>query len=214
MEKKYDLDILLDDIQSGFEELADNVKASNKAKRENKYKLIILQMLIKLALAYSGEEYGDDEKLRRDIETKLNRNELLSGFLFFLSQNPQFDYSWNYMRKQKSSYADFLVDVIRFLNNVVTDVKALAGEATEEKDIHVVMNELFYVELGNVEPYVKTRLKWDEFQRMAIVKKEYSVSVCKKDNTLATGNRKDAETIIKLKAKALERLANSKKCTK
>ena len=214
MEKKYDLDILLDDIQSGFEELADNVKASNKAKRENKHKLIIMQMLIKLALAYSGEEYGDDENLRRDIKTKLNGNELLSGFLFFLSQNPQFDYSWNYMRKQKSSYADFLVDVIRFLNNVVTDVKALAGEATEEKDIHVVMNELFYVELGNVEPYVKTRLKWDEFQRMAIVKKEYSVSVCKKDNTLATGNRKDAETIIKLKAKALERLANSKKCTK
>lgn len=214
MEKKYDLDILLDEIQRGFEELADDMNACEKAKRENKHKLIIMQMLIKLAQVYSGEEYSDDEKLRRGIETKLNGNELLSGFLFFVSQNPQFDYSWTYMRKRKSSYVGFLFDAIRFLNDVVTDMTALAGEATEEEDIHVVMNELFYVDLGNVEPYVKIQLKWDNFQRIATVKKEYSISVCMKDNALATGNRKDAETIMRLKARALERLTNSKKGAK
>ena len=214
MEKKYDLDTLLDDIQSDYLELADDVKASDKAQRENGHKLIIIQVLIKLVQAYGGEEYGNDEKLRRDIETKLNGNELLSGFLFFVSQNPQFDYSWNYMRKRKSSYAGFLVDAIRFLNNLVTDVNVLAGEATEEKDIHVVMNELFDVELGNVKPYVKTKLKWENFQHIATVNKDYSVSVCKKENVLATGNRKDAGTITRLKAKALERLTNSQKCTK
>lgn len=214
MEKKYDLDTLLEDIQSSFVKLADDAKASDKAKLENKHKLIIMQMLINLAQEYCGEEYGDDEKLSRDIDSKLNRNELLSGFLFFVSQNPQFDYSWSYMRKRKSSYADYLVDAIRFMYNVVADVNVLAREATEEKEIHVVMNELFEVELGNVEPYVKTQLKWENFQRIATVKKEYSVSVYKKDNALATGNRKDSGTIARLKAKALERLTNSRKDTK
>ena len=214
MEQKYNLDNLLDDIQNGFEDLADDVKASDKAKRESKHKLIIIQMLTKLAQTYGGEEYNDDEKLRRDIVMKLNLDELLSGFMFFVSQNTQFDYSWNYMRKRKVSYADFLVNAIRFLNNVVMDVNVLAGEATEEKEIHVVINELIDVELSAVEPYVKARLKSENFQRIVTVKIEYSISVCKKDNVLAIGNRKDIGTVTKLKAKAMERLANSKKRTK
>ena len=112
------------------------------------------------------------------------------------------------------SYADFLVNAIRFLNNVVMDVNVLAGEATEEKEIHVVINELIDVELSAVEPYVKARLKSENFQRIVTVKIEYSISVCKKDNVLAIGNRKDIGTVTKLKAKAMERLANSKKRTK
>lgn len=211
MEQKYNLDSLLDDIQSGFEDLAGEAKSSDKAKRENKYKLIIIQMLAQLAQTYGCEEYDDDEKLRRSVVTKLNLDEVLSGFLFFVSQNPQFDYSWSYMRKQKSRYAEFLVDAIRFMNNVVADVNALAGEATDEKEIHVVMNELFDVELGNVEPFVKTKLKWENLQRMTTIKKDYIVSVCKKDNALATGIRKEAEDVVRLKEKALTRLVNSRK---
>lgn len=214
MEQKYSLEALLDDIQNNFEEHADDVKANDKVKRENKHKLIIIQMLAKLAQTYGGEEYNDDEKLSRDIVTKLNLDEMLSGFLFFVSQNPQFDYSWSYMRKHKSSYAAFLVDAIRFMNYVIADVNVLAGEATEEKEIYVVMNDLFKVELGNVEPYVKTQLKWENFQYMATVKKEYSISVYKKDIALATGNRIDSGTIARLKTKALKRLTNSSKDTK
>jgi hypothetical protein len=214
MKQKYNHDTLLDDIHGGFEEMVVNVKASDKAKRENKHKLLIMQMLIKLAQVYSGEEYDDDVKLCRDIETKLNGNELLSGFLFFVSLNPQFDYSWNYMRKRKLSYADFLVDAIRFMNNVVADINVLAEDVTNEKDIHVVMDDLFDVELGNMEPYVKTKFKWENLHNMVAVKKEYSIRVCKKDNALATGSREDVGTVTTLKALALRRLANSKESTK
>ena len=214
MEQKYNHDTLLDDIQGGFEDMVADVKASDKAKREDKHKLIIMQMLIKLSQAYGGEEYGDDVKLCRDIKTKLNGNELLSGFLFFVSLNPQFDYSWNYMRKRKMSYADFLVDAIRFMNNVVADINVLAEDATNEKDIHVVMNELLDIELGNVAPYVKTKFKWENFQHIVAVKKEYSISVCIKDNALATGSREGVGTVRMLKAIAMKRLANSKKSMK
>lgn len=214
MEQKYNLDNLLDDIQGGFEDMVVDVKASDKVKREDKHKLIIMQMLIKLAQAYSGEEYGDDVKLCRDINTKLNGNELLSGFLFFVSLNPQFDYSWNYMRKRKLSYADFLVDAIRFINNVLADINVLAEDATNEKDIHVVMNELLDIELGNVAPYVKTKFKWENLQHLVAVKKDYCISVCIKDNALATGSREDVGTVRVLKAIAMKRLVNSKKRTK
>lgn len=214
MRQKYNHDTLLDDIQGGLEDIVGDVKASDKAKRENKHKLIIMQMLIKLAQAYSGEEYSDDVKLCREIETKLNGNELLSGFLFFVSLNPQFDYSWNYMRKRKLSYADFLVDTIRFMNNVIADVNVLAENPTNEKGIHVVMNELFDIELGNVAPYVKSNFKWENLQLIMTVKKEYSISVCIKDNALATGSREDVGTVRMLKAIAMKQLANSKKSKK
>lgn len=210
MDQKYSLEALLDDIQNGFEKLCDDVKANDNAKRENKHKLIIIQMLAKLAQTYGGEEYNDDEKLRRVIVTNLNLDEILSGFLFFVSQNPQFDYSWNYMRKRKVSYADFLVEGIRFLNNVVADVNVLAGESTEEEGMHVLINELLDIELVNVEPYVKTSIKWENLQCIVTVKKDYNISVYKRDNALATADRKDAETVAKLKAKAMERLANQK----
>lgn len=214
MKRKYNHDTLLDDIQGGFEDMVGDVKASNKAKREDKNKLIIMQMLIKLAQAYSGEEYRDDVKLCRDIETKLNGNELLSGFLFFVSLNPQFDYSWNYMRKRKLNYADFLVDAIRFINNVIADVNVLTENPTNEEGIHVVMNELFDIELCNVEPYVKSNFKWENLKHIVAVKKEYNICVCKKDNTLATCSREDSGTITTLKAIALKRLAKSKESTK
>lgn len=214
MREKYNLDTLLDDIQNGFKELAENEKAGDKAKREGADKLIIMQVLIKLAQVFSGNEYKNDEKLRRDIVTKLNGNELLSGFLFFISLNPQFDYSWSYMRKRKLGYADYLVDVIRFINNVVADVNVLAEEATEENEIHVMINELFDVELSDVGRYVKTKVKWENFQYMASVKKEYTISVCRENLALATGNRVDTETVIKLKTKAIKRLANSQIITK
>lgn len=214
MKRKYNHDTLLDDIQGGFEDMVGDVKASNKAKREDKNKLIIMQMLIKLAQAYSGEEYRDDVKLCRDIETKLNGNELLSGFLFFVSLNPQFDYSWNYMRKRKLNYADFLVDAIRFINNVIADVNVLTENPTNEEGIHVVMNELFDIELCNVEPYVKSNFKWENLRHIVAVKKEYNICVCKKDNTLATCSREDSGTITTLKAIALKRLAKSKESTK
>lgn len=214
MKRKYNHDTLLDDIQGGFEDMVGNVKASNKAKREDKNKLIIMQMLIKLAQTYSGEDYRDDVKLCQDIKTKLNGNELLSGFLFFVSLNPQFDYSWNYMRKRKLNYADFLVDAIRFINNVIADVNVLAENPTNEEGIHVVMNELFDIELCNVEPYVKSNFKWENLKHIVAVKNEYSICVCKKDNALATGSREDAGTITTLKTIALKRLAKSKKSTK
>lgn len=214
MKRKYNHDTLLDDIQGGFEDMVGDVKASNKAKREDKNKLIIMQMLIKLAQAYSGEEYRDDVKLCRDIEIKLNGNELLSGFLFFVSLNPQFDYSWNYMRKRKLNYADFLVDAIRFINNVIADVNVLTENPTNEEGIHVLMNELFDIELCNVEPYVKSNFKWENLKHIVAVKKEYNICVCKKDNTLATCSREDSGTITTLKAIALKRLVRSKESTK
>lgn len=214
MKRKYNHDTLLDDIQGGFEDMVGDVKASNKAKLEDKNKLIIMQMLIKLAQAYSGEEYRDDVKLCQDIEIKLNGNELLSGFLFFVSLNPQFDYSWNYMRKRKLNYADFLVDAIRFINNVIADINVLTENPMNEEGIHVLMNELFDIELCNVEPYVKSNFKWENLKHILAVKKEYNICVCKKDDTLAICSRKDSGTITTLKAIALKRLAKSKESTK
>lgn len=211
MEQKYTLDTLLDDIQNSLDEGGEDGIIKDKVERESRYKLIVVQMFLKLVQEYGGKEYADDEKLYRCIEAKLNGDDLLSGFLFFVSQNPQFDYSWNYLRKRKKGYIQYIVDTIRFLNNVVADINVLAKEAMTEKDIHVLIHELFDVALSDEEPYVKTTIRWESFQRIAMVNKEYSIRVNQRDNALATGNRKEAEDVKHLKEKALNRLANSLK---
>lgn len=187
----YSLEMLLNDIQDYLD--ADNGEdiADGEAKREQGHKLIVMQMLLFFAMLYRGEDYSDDMKLLNAITVKVDNDELLSGFLFYISRNPQFDYSWSYMRKRKSSYIAFLAVAVRFLNNVVADINNLAGKPRMGNDIHVVFNDVIDVAFTTGFPLVKASLLWENFNHLAMVKKDYSVSVKRKDNVLIAGTRKE-----------------------
>ena len=56
----YTLNLLLKDIQDAA--IGDNEgEVDERAQREYQDKLIVMQMLIKLAVAYSGKEYENEE---------------------------------------------------------------------------------------------------------------------------------------------------------
>ncbi|MBR4911566.1 MAG: hypothetical protein IKZ54_01830 [Bacteroidales bacterium] len=204
---EYTFDMLWNDIQdNNLEEDVEGAAPKDNAAREYRHKRMVMQMLIYFAATYSSEEYNDDDKLENAIEVKVTNDELLSGYLFHVSQNPQFDYSWNYMRKRKNSYSKFLMEAVRFLNNVITDINKLAVKPFVHTDVHVVFDDIFDVVLMNEKPYVKTNLLWENFYKVATVKKNYNMGVKAKDCLLVAGSRKKPSDAEKLIDAALEKV--------
>ena len=195
----YTFQMLLDDIQESVVINDEEAQSDDKASREQQSKLIVLQMLIDRANDYNDESHRDDEKLRDAIDVKVNNDVHLTGFVFYISQNPQFDYSWNYLRKRESSYKEFLVESVRFLDNVLSDINMLARKTRTTKDVHVVMNDIIDVSLTEEKPFVKASILWENFHRIATLKRDYNFTVKSKECILMTGRRKkssDAEKII------------------
>ena len=210
----YTFDMLFNDIQADSTdgiEIPESVYMSN---REYKSKLIVVQMLLCLADLYKAENYNSNEKLRNAIEIKVDGDEQLSGYMFFVSQNPQFNYSWNYMRKCRTNYIEFLVNSIRFLNNVLVDINLLTGKSWPGNNIHVVFHDILDVELTSEVPFVKSRLLWENFYHLVTVKSDYDIIVKANETLLTASNRKEPSDIKKLIDSVFEMVNNkSKKIT-
>lgn len=210
----YSFDMLRNDILTAPTEDNEKLETGDKYLREYQSKLIVAQMLSYLAESYETENYKDNELLRNAIETKVDGDEQLSGFLFFVSQNPQFDYSWNYMRKCRTNYIEFLVNSIRFLNNVLVDINLLTGKPWPRNNIHVVFHNILDVELTSEEPFVKARLLWENFYHLVTVKSDYDIIVKANDTLLKASGRKEPSDMKKLIDSVFEMVNNeSKKIT-
>lgn len=210
----YSFDMLRNDILTAPTEDNEKLETGDKYLREYQSKLIVAQMLSYLAESYETENYKDNELLRNAIETKVDGDEQLSGFLFFVSQNPQFDYSWNYMRKCRTNYIEFLVNSIRFLNNVLVDINLLTGKLWSGNNIHVVFHNILDVELTSEEPFVKARLLWENFYHLVTVKSDYDIIVKANDTLLKASGRKEPSDMKKLIDSVFEMVNNeSKKIT-
>lgn len=196
---EYTFDMLLNDMLDNSDENPKESDANDRVEREYQHKRTVMQMLIYFAALFSSEEYNDDDKLGSAIAVKVNADELLSGYLFHVSQNPQFEYSWNYLRKRKNSYCKFLVEGVRFLNNVMADINMLSHKTCVVPDVHVVFDDIFDVALINEKTYVKTSVLWENFNRVATLKRSYNISVKVKECLLVAGSRivlSDTERII------------------
>lgn len=149
-------------------------------------------------LAELAKEISNNTNYISAVKCKLNQNEILSGYMFFVSQNPQFNYSWNYMRKCKTEYGKFLINAVVFLNQVIEDINLIAGKMIQKDDIHVVFNDLIDIECLKEFPYVRSRLIWDNFNRIIKSKEEYEIKVKVKNFILIVGRRKEIKDTEKI----------------
>ena len=190
----YSCQMMLNDIQ---ESLLRGKQDTLADEREQQSKLIVLQMLVDKANKYINDRHRDDESLRNAIEIEVN-NDHLAGYIFFISQNPQFDHSWNYLRKQVKNYLDFLVNGIRFLENILLDINMLLGKSRSLQGIHVVMNDIIDVHFNEDKPCVKVFVLWENFHKIATVRRYYNFTVKTNDCILMAGRREKASDAEKL----------------
>lgn len=205
--KKYSFIDLLSDIIKSAVGNEEDAQDGEKAKRERLHKLNVVQMLIDLAINNDDEGHQEDGKLRNAINVKVNGDVFLSSYIFYVSHNPQFDYSWNYLRKKENCYKEFLFEGINFLRNMLDDINMLADKPRNEQNIHVVFNDLFDVYLIDKKPFVKTEVLWENFPQLVLTRKNYHLTVKCKECFLVTGLRKeaaDAEKLIDATMKMIE----------
>lgn len=195
----YTLDHFLNDINSSSVNYSENDGCEST--REHKSKVIVIQMLAELA-----KEINNNVNYNVAVERKLNQDEILSGYMFFVSQNPQFDYSWNYMRKCKTEYGKFLINTVVFLNQVIVDINLIAEKMIQTDDLHVVFNDLIDVECIKEFPYVRSRLIWDNFNKIIRSKKDYEIKVKEKNFILIVGKRKEKKDTEKIISSVFDKL--------
>lgn len=207
--EKYTLNTLLNDMLETAIGVNEG-EVDERAIRDYQDNLIIMQMLIRCASIYSGKEYENEEKLKNAIDVVLKGDDQLSGYMFFVSQNPQFNYTWSYMRKRRDRFGEYLAETIRFLNNVVEDINLLANMPREGEEMHVVFGDLIDVDLLVGTPSVRSSVLWKNLYRVAAVKSVYNVSVKMNENVLVAGIRKECTDMRKLMDMVLEMINKSK----
>lgn len=206
---KYTFGELIDDILISADCSDDEAQDAEIARRERLSKRIVVQMLIDLANYFNDDSHQEGEKLRNAIDVRVKGDSFLSAYIFYVTQNPQFDYSWNYLRKKENSYEDFLFEGILFLRNMLVDINMLAGKPRDMQNMHIVFNDIFDVFLTPEKPFVKTNMLWENFHRLATVKRNYHLTVKCKECILVTGTRKIATDAEKLIDTALDMLGSN-----
>lgn len=181
---------LFEDIQTTPEECTKDTPEGEKAHRDFRHKLKVLQSIFDMNLPLYDFEKDNMDDIKEALEVYVDGNELLFGYTFFLSSNTNFDYSWNYLRKQMDKYVDFFFEAYKFISYVLADINAMKTDLCKNKDLHIELNELFDVTFIDDKPFVKTIISWENFNQINKVKNGYYMSVKIGTTTLLTCYRK------------------------
>lgn len=207
----YSKDLFFDNLLSEPEYFENNPKRE-LLERDYKHKIKVLQTILFLelpSLLQSGDECKMEENKKR-IEAKVESDELLFGYIFHVSSNPEFDYTWNYMRKQFDKYVEFLFGAKRFFEFVYRDINILADVLKEKKNLHIVFNGLIDVSYNDENPNIISKILWDKFYNITNVNNNYMVSVMVGESSLIVCDCHYKDEPDKLYKKVMGAISNFK----
>lgn len=207
-EGKYTLERLLNDILDSSNENCSENDNDNKATREHRAKKVVIQMLIEQADAYRSDIYKNAEKLSTALDVKVKEDKWMSGYMFYVSQNPNYDYSWNYMRRQVGGYVEFLCNAVRFFTNVIDDINATADRLIGKKNVQVIFSDIIEVAPTQEGTCLKARLIWEKFNTVASFNPVYQITVKVKEVVLMIGTRNGSTDAAELIEKAIKLFDN------
>ncbi len=182
-------EMFFDDLLSVPEDVENTTEEQESLKRDFIYKRKVLQAILSLEVPGSTLNGDEDREMKGKeiIESKIDDDELLFGYTFYVSSNPEFKYNWNYMRKQLDDkyYVDFLFNVKRFFYFVFRDINVLADVLRGIKEAHVVFDGFVDIAFSDDTPRVRAKILWEHFHNIANVGcANYMVSVMIKETTL------------------------------
>lgn len=204
---------LFEDIQTTPEECVKDTPEGERARRNFVHKLKVLQTIFDTKLPLYDFEKDNMDDIKEALEVYVDGNELLFGYTFFLSSNTNFDYSWNYLRKQMDKYIDFFSGAYKFISYVLADINAMKIDLQGNENLHIEFNELFDVVFIDDKPFVKTIINWKNFYQINNVKNGYYISVKINEATLLTCYRKYSNDLDPFFGGVKQLLASWKKQT-
>lgn len=193
----YTLEKLRSDVCAQYDEELE--KAGEEKMRDKLLKLRVILHFIDIATSVADEKEED----RCDvIRLKLSQNDALFGYTCFLSSNTQFDYSWNYQRKQWEKYVENLGAITRFLLYFVSIVILLQSRYNEFCTLDFSFANFFRVSFGEKTQIAKTTVLWENLEQIFMVQRGFSVSAIDKQVILLA-------SFCKYEEKTVERFLDS-----
>lgn len=208
----YTMLMLLTDVQKLPDIREDD--CNNEKYRDLQYYFKTIQCIIDLNAPIIDFENDNTELIRESINNKIICNEELFGFTYFISSNPNFDYSWYYLRRKINDFQIFLFDVHTFFCMVLKDINKIILRQSEFKDVHFIFHDLLDVKIIDSPPFVHSTINWEKFNQITKVKKGYFITAIYDEDTLLSFSRnKNAQIDLFLDNLSKIRQLNNKSST-
>jgi hypothetical protein len=170
---KYSLTRLYEDITRQYSDECSTDDESQQ--RDELLELSVLVHMISVAQEVASlKEVQRREAIRSNIV--LAQNNILIGYTCFLSSNAQFNYSWNYLRKQLDKYAYVLNSVVSFLLDTTALIDYIQSKMEDLRGIRIVLADLFEISFEELSAVVRVNIIWQNFEKIFSVQNGYTIS--------------------------------------
>lgn len=168
----YTLDKLQADICAQYD--AENKSDGEDKMRDKLLKLRVLQHLINIASIVA--DYKEQEDICDRIKLELTKIDALFGYTCFMASNSQFDYSWNYQRKQWDNYVNVLGNISVFILRLVSWINKLQIDYLEYADFNFIFANIFVVSLDAPTGTAKVNAIWGNIEQLFSIERGCSIS--------------------------------------
>lgn len=173
---------LSEDIQKNQEERS---KVAPDQCAQDRYKLKVFDFMCNFGVAQNKEGSNYPGINRDKIEQLVEDDKYLFSYTFFLSSIPAYNYTWTYQRQSIDRFIEFIYQACRFIHYVVADIRVIQSNYSINGKISIEFHDLFEVKFGE-NPAITTIMNWENFHRIADVKRGYYVSIKCEDTRART----------------------------
>lgn len=167
----YTIEQLCQDISR---QLQKEVETSKASMRDAENKLKVIFYIISMAQKVDNNKDYDQENV---INSELNNDNSLFAYTFYVASHSQFDYSWNYLRKQWTEFETRLNGACAFVLDMIEKANKLLVHLTELSVDSFVFADIFVLNIDKETNCPYMEIQWEALNNIFQLSKGYYLSV-------------------------------------
>lgn len=196
METNHDIEKPIYTIEQLYQDISCQAEKEeesfNDSVRDARHKLKVISYIISMAQMIDNNK---DYDLENVINNELNNDSSLFAYTFYVASRSQFDYSWNYLRKQWLEYETRLNGACAFVLDMIEKANKLLDHLSVFNVDSFVFADIFVLNIDKESgcPYMKIR--WEALNNIFQLSKGYYLSAKQGNGIVMThflaNNKKD-----------------------
>lgn len=166
----YTIEQLHQDISHQLQREEETSKASI---RDAKNKLKVILYIISMAQKVDTNKDYDPDNV---INNELNNDNSLFAYTFYVASRSQFDYSWNYLRKQWTEYETKLNGACTFVLDMIEKANKLLDHLSEFSADSFVFADIFVLNIDKESGCSYMEIMWKDLNNIFQLSKGYYLS--------------------------------------
>lgn len=170
-QETYSVEKLWNDISTQY--AMEESEGEDNDMRDKMLKYKVFLHIINLAEKAKGYE---DKDICDVIKLSEEQHGALFVYTLFLAVNPQFCYSWSFLRKQWDGFLEMLGMACVFINRFVSHVNTIHKNCKQYAGLTFIFANVLKVSLDKHTQTINVGIIWDNFDNLLKINKEYTVS--------------------------------------